>query len=80
MRLLKSMCGMTNYGKLFSGEFTDWLINETGFKNLNTRCLYITSMHHMEQKLLFCIMLMILFISIYMKLLEIIFRHYRKDI
>ena len=28
--LLKSMCGMTNSGKLFSDELTEWLI-EAGF-------------------------------------------------
>ena len=30
LRLLKYMYGMTNYGKLFSDELTEWLI-ESGF-------------------------------------------------
>ena len=30
LRLLNSMYGMTNYGKLFSDEFTEWLL-EAGF-------------------------------------------------
>ena len=30
LRLLKSMYGMTNYGKLFSDELTEWLL-EAGF-------------------------------------------------
>ena len=30
LRLLKSMYGMTNYGKLFAYELTEWLI-EAGF-------------------------------------------------
>ena len=31
-RLDKSMYGMTNDGKLFSDELTNWLIDEVGFK------------------------------------------------
>ena len=31
LRLIKCMHGMTNSGKLFFDEFTDWLINEAGF-------------------------------------------------
>ena len=27
-----SMYGMTNYGKLFANELTNWLIDEAGFK------------------------------------------------
>ena len=30
LRLLKSVYGMTNYGKLFAGDLTDWLL-EAGF-------------------------------------------------
>ena len=30
LRLLKSMCGMTNRGKLFADELTEWLL-ESGF-------------------------------------------------
>ena len=30
LRLLKSMYGMTNYGKLFADELTEWLL-EAGF-------------------------------------------------
>ena len=31
LRLNKSMYGMTNYGKLFADELTNWLIDEAGF-------------------------------------------------
>ena len=68
--VLKSMYGMTNSGKLFADELIDWFIDESGFKNSNTRCLYITSMHHMELKLLFYLMLMVVSIGINMKILE----------
>ena len=29
----KSMYGMTNSGKLFSGELSNWLIDESGFNH-----------------------------------------------
>ena len=32
LRLNKSMYGMTNYGKLFSGDINNWLIYVAGFK------------------------------------------------
>ena len=31
LRLKKSMHGMTNYGKLFSGELVNWLKDKAGF-------------------------------------------------
>ena len=43
--------------------------NQASF-NINTRCLYIINMHRMEQKLLFYLMLMTVFIGIPLKLLE----------
>ena len=69
MRLLKYMYGMTNSGKLSADELIEWLINEAGFKNINTICLYITNTHHMEL-FLFYIMVIIVSIGIHMKLLE----------
>ena len=44
LRSLKSMYGMTNYGKLFADELTEWLL-EAGLSNLNVRCLSIKIMH-----------------------------------
>ena len=38
--------------------------------NLNVRCLYIISMQHMEQRLLFYLMLMIVYIGILLKILD----------
>ena len=48
LRLLKSMYGMTKYGKLFADELKIGYFRHTSF-NLNVRCLFIISMHHMEQ-------------------------------
>ena len=67
LRYLKSMYGMSDYGKLFADELTECLL-EAGF-NLNVNCLYITIMNYMEQKMLLYIMLMNIYISIFMKLL-----------
>ena len=69
LRLLKSMYGMTNYGKLFAVELTEWLL-EIGNFNHNVRCLSIISMHQMDLKLLFYLMLMIVFIGIQMNILD----------
>ena len=63
------MYGMNNSGKLFADEFTEWLL-EAGLFNHNVRYLYIISMHQMDLKLLFYLMLMILSIGIQMKILE----------
>ena len=48
--LKKSIYGMTNSGKLFSYELTNWLIDVVGFKNNNVICPYTTSMHHIDPK------------------------------
>ena len=61
LRLLKSIYGMTNSGKYFADELTEWK---------KFRCLTIKSMHQMDQKLLFYLMLMIVCIGIQMKILE----------
>ena len=63
------MYGITNSGKLFSDELTEWLL-EVGLLNLNISCLSIISMHQVEQKLLSYLMLMTVSIGILMKLLE----------
>ena len=60
----------TNSGKLLTDELIDWLVNETGSKKINSICLYITSIHQMEQKLSFYLMLMIVFIDMHPNLLE----------
>ena len=48
--------------------------------HLNYICIYIISMHQMEQKLLFYLMLMIVSIGIHMNLLVNGFEHSRKYI
>ena len=69
LRLLKSMYGMTNSGKLFADELTEWLL-EAGLYNINVRCLSIINIHQMDQKLLYYLMLMTVSIGIQMKLSE----------
>ena len=69
LRLLNSMYGMTNAGKLFADELPEWSL-EAGLSNINVRCLSVISMHQMEQKLLYYIMLMTVYIGILLKLLE----------
>ena len=49
LRLLKSMYGMTNSGKLSADNLIEWLL-EAGLFNINVRCLSIISMHEMDQK------------------------------
>ena len=60
---------MTKSGKLFADDFTEWLL-EAGLFNHNGRFLSIISMHQMDLKLLFYLMLMIVCIGIQMKILE----------
>ena len=67
--LLKFVYGMTNSGKLFSDELTEWLL-EAGFIQSNVRFISIISMHQMDQKLLYYLMLMTVSIGIRMKILE----------
>ena len=69
LRLLKSMYGMTNSGKLFADELIEWLL-EAALFNINVRRLSIISMHQMDQKLLCYLMLMTVSIGIQMKILE----------
>ena len=69
LKLLNSMYGMTNSGKLFADELTEWLIKE-GLYNHNVRCLSIINTHLMDRRLLFYLMLMIVFIGTQMKILE----------
>ena len=75
--LLKSVYGITNSGKLFSDELTQWL-HEAGLFNLNFRYLSIISMHKMEKNIY--LMLIIVSIGIVMKLLEIVCGYFREDI
>ena len=52
LRFLKSIYVMTNSGKLFADELTEWLL-EAGFIQSqfhNFICLSIISMHHMDLK------------------------------
>ena len=69
LRLLKSMYGMTNSGKLFAGDLKKGYLKQY-LSNHNVRCLSIISMHHMDQKLFFYLMLMIVYIGIPPKILE----------
>ena len=63
------MYGMTNSGKLFADDLTEFL-PEAGFIQYNVRCLYIISMHQMDQNLFSYLMLIIVSIGIQMKILE----------
>ena len=69
LRLLKSVFGITNSGNFFADELTEWLL-EAGLFNHNVRCLSIISIHPLNQKVLFYIMLIIASIGIQMKILE----------
>ena len=64
LKLLKSMYWMTNSGKLFADELTEVLCNH------NVRCPSIISMHLMDLRLLFYLMMMIVSTGIQMKILE----------
>ena len=68
LKLLEFMYGMTNSGKLLADEMTEWIIEE-GLCNHNVRCPSIISMHLMDPRLLFYLMLMIVSIGIQMKIL-----------
>ena len=48
LRPKKSMYGMTNNGKLFANDITNWLMDEAVFKNHNQKCPYTKSMQHMD--------------------------------
>ena len=66
--LLKSMYGMTNYGKLFLVSQKNSYLKQL-LSNMNVRCLSIISMHQMDQKLLYYPMLMTVYIGIHLRLL-----------
>ena len=40
LKLLKSMYGMTNYGKLFADDLTEWLIEEVFMKSQCQMSIY----------------------------------------
>ena len=69
LKLFQSMYGMTNYGKLFANELTEWLIEE-GF--MQSQCQMSIYYKYVPDgnKLFFNLMLMIFSIGIQMKILE----------
>ena len=64
---------MTNSGKLFDDELTEWLL-EAGLSNVNVIFLSIISMHQMDQTCFSYLILMTVSIAILLKLLENGFR------
>ena len=69
MILLKSVYVMTNYGNLFADDFTYWFI-ETFFISYQFQ-MYIYYRYAPDgKKLLFYLMLMSVYISIHLNLLE----------
>ena len=69
LKLLKSMYGMTNSGKLFADELTEWLMKKV-LCHHNIRCTSTISMHLMDPRFLFYNMLMIVCTGMQMKILE----------
>ena len=69
LRLLKSMYGMNNSGKLFADELTEWLL-EAGF--IQYQChMYIYYKYAPDRSnFLSYLMFMTVYISTYLKLLE----------
>ena len=70
LMLLKSMHVMTNYGKLFADDLTEYLIEAVFIQFQYQMFIYYKHAQKMEQKLLFYLMLMIVSIGILLKLLE----------
>ena len=62
LRILKSMYGMTNYGKLFSGGLTEWLL-EACFIQYKCR-MYIYYKYALYGKEMFYLMFMTVYIGI----------------
>ena len=60
---------MNKYVNLFDSELTEWLL-KAGFIQYKCQMSIIISMHQMEQKLLFCIMLTTVSIGTLPELLE----------
>ena len=69
LRLLKSMYGITNYGKLFADELTEWLI-EAGLIKYQCQISIYYKYASYGKKLLFYLMFMIVSIGILLKRLE----------
>ena len=69
LRLLKSMYGMTNSGKLFSDELTEWLL-EAGFIQYQCQMSIYYKYAPDGSKIVVYFMLMIVSIGIQMKILE----------
>ena len=70
LRLLKYIYGITNYGKLFDDELTEWLL-KAGF--IQSKChmsIYYKYARYIDQKSLSYLMLMTVSIGILMKILE----------
>ena len=63
------MYGMTNSGKLFADELTEWLLEAGFIPYINVICLSIISMHQMDNFLSY-LMLMTVSIGILLRLLE----------
>ena len=60
------MFGMTSYGYLFADELTNYLIDETCFKNSHCNTyIYITSMYHMDPSYLCYPMLITVYIGMH---------------
>ena len=59
-----------NSGKLFADDLTEWLINEGFIQSQCQMSIYIISMHLIDLRLLFYLMLMIVSIGTQMKILE----------
>ena len=71
LKLLKSMYGMTNSGKLFADELTEWLIKE-GLCSHNVRFQYTLSIHLMDPRLLLYLILMTVYTGIEMNISEMV--------
>ena len=71
--LLKFIYGMTNSRNLFYDELTYWLINVSVFKHFQLRMSIYYNYALDGEYLLFYLMLMILFIGIHMRLLDVNF-------
>ena len=69
LKLLKSMYGMTNSGKLFADELTEWLL-EVGFIQSQCQMSIYYKYAPYGSKVLYYLMLTIVSIGIKMKILE----------
>ena len=69
LKLLKYMYGMTNSGKLFADELTEWLIEEGFMQSQYQKSIYYKYAPD-GSKILFYLMLMIVSTGIQMKILK----------